>query len=507
MKQRIVFSVTFFTAMAAIVIGIVSCNKTFDAPPAYIAPNIAANTTIMALKGKYDSLTLNTSSLIDTNIIITGTVIADDKSGNFYKNIVIQDSTGGISIQLSQTNLYTTYNIGKQVWIKCNGLYMGNYNNSLTLGAGPGLTSSGNPTMEGIPATNISQYVIAGTLVDNIKPTVITASQLTTTLTNPLVNTLIELDNYQFLAADTLRTYADSSLVSTTAGTFYPQLQCATTNTTLELYNSNFASFANLRVPSGNGALIGVFTVYNQYPEIEIRDTSDVKFYNARCGGGGVTPPPTGLPSGMVTIATLRAAYSGNGIKVNSSQQITGVVISDASQKDINKSTLIIQQGNSGISLYFVGGTVAYNLGDSVVLDISGDSLVSYPNPGGSLQITATSAQLSAAVATGVTVTPKIVTIDELNAGLMLALTDPGNLEYTLVEIQDATVSPAGTYYTKSVYPNLTDALGGKIELFTTSGATFATTTMPTTPMTWIGYGNLYKGFPEFSIRNLTDVF
>ena len=59
--------------------------KKFDEPPYPTDPNITANTTIKALKathtvsGAYD--------LITTDKIIAGVVVADDKSGNLYKNL------------------------------------------------------------------------------------------------------------------------------------------------------------------------------------------------------------------------------------------------------------------------------------------------------------------------------------------------------------------------------------------------------------------------------------
>ncbi len=56
-----------------------------------------ANSTISELK----SLFQGNNILIDTNIIIKGFVSANDESGNFYKEIYIQDSTGALNIRLN----------------------------------------------------------------------------------------------------------------------------------------------------------------------------------------------------------------------------------------------------------------------------------------------------------------------------------------------------------------------------------------------------------------------
>ncbi len=490
MKKRLIVSLTFFTAAIAVLIGMVSCNKKFDAPPYSVSSNAIANTTIMGLKNQYGTLGANVASLITDTVIISGTVIADDKSGNFFKQIVIQDNTGGIVIQLSATNQYTTYNIGRQVWIKCQGLYIGNYNGSLQIGAGAGLTTAGKPIMEGIPSTLIQNYLIAGTLVDSVKPKVVTASQLTTGLLDSLQNTLIELDNYQFANADTSKTYADPALISTTAGTFYPQT-CSGNNTTLELYNSNYAYFAGLPVPKGNGALIGVYTIYGSYEEIEIRDTSDVKFYGTRCNGSSAGTPTT-------TISALRATYTGSNITLASGTVITGVVISDATNKNVSSGTAIIQQGNSGISVYF-GGTINYNIGDSVIFDVSGATLKSYM---GSLEVsTAYGSVAPTPVATGRTVTPQVLTVQQLKANLAGNLSS--SLEYTLVEIDNATASGGTTFGGSG--RSITDA-SGNMTLYTATAATFGSTTLPSTCKNWVGYTNLYNTTPEFQIRNTNDI-
>src|SRR5687768_14204136 len=106
----------FFSAFVLIIaIGFTSCKKRFDQPPGFIQPNITANKTIAQLKSMYSG----TGFLpITDDIIIEGVVVADDKSGNYYKAIVVQDSTAGIEIQLDGTNLYTDFPVGRKIYLK-----------------------------------------------------------------------------------------------------------------------------------------------------------------------------------------------------------------------------------------------------------------------------------------------------------------------------------------------------------------------------------------------------
>jgi len=53
---------------------------------------------------------------------IRAVVVSSDEGGNYYKKIVIQDSTGGVELQLDMTGLYNTYPVGQKIVLVCNGL-------------------------------------------------------------------------------------------------------------------------------------------------------------------------------------------------------------------------------------------------------------------------------------------------------------------------------------------------------------------------------------------------
>ena len=112
---------------------------------------------------------------------------------------------------------------------------------------------------------------------------------------------------------------------------------------------------------------------YNTSKQLYIRDTNDVQFNGTRCNGG---------PAVQTSIANIRSMYTGSDIKLGA-YKIGGIVISDAANKNISSGSVILQDGNAGISVYF-GGTINYNIGDSIVLDVTGDSLQNY---NGSLEI------------------------------------------------------------------------------------------------------------------------
>jgi len=250
-----------------------SCKKTFDNPPGSSDPNIVANTSIKDLKAMHTSN--GAYDIITSDLIISGVVVADDKSGNLYKQLFIQDSTGGLQILLDANSLYGTYPVGRKIYIKCNGLCISDYNGLMELGVKA--LVAGLPSLEGIPANVISNYVIGGSLNNPVVPTVVTLSQLTTNMQDKYLGTLVQLDGYEF--TDTTTTYADTSVYKSTVN-----LNIKTcTGTTTIVRNSAYADFAATKVPAGNGSIVAIYTVFGTTKQFLLRNDEDVKFTDPRC--------------------------------------------------------------------------------------------------------------------------------------------------------------------------------------------------------------------------------
>ncbi len=100
MKKRLLNK---WIAALIIMITAASCNRSFDIPPANADPEIDANMSIKELKTRYTAI--GDFQRIEEDHIISGVVVADDRSGNFYKQIIIQEETGGIPVLLDATNV------------------------------------------------------------------------------------------------------------------------------------------------------------------------------------------------------------------------------------------------------------------------------------------------------------------------------------------------------------------------------------------------------------------
>ncbi len=285
-----------------------SCRKDdFDNPPAGgTDPALVANTTIAQLKQGYVTGQFDT---IKTDVIISGIVTADDKSGNFYKTMVIQDATAAIAIRLDVSDYYTRYPIGRRVFVKCRNLILGDYNSLIQLGGFIDNSTPNQPSVEPIPYSLVDKFLFPGQYNLNLSPVVVTIPQV---LADPLgyQNMLIKLNQVEFITADTSKTYAD---VINQQSANRKLADC--NNVNIELRSSNYATFAGKNLPNGNGSITCIFSVFGSSPQLYIRDLYDVKLDTARCGSN---PNP------------------GSGINENFSSQTSGTDISINGWYNIN---------------------------------------------------------------------------------------------------------------------------------------------------------------------------
>ncbi len=263
-----------------------ACKKNYDQPPAPTDDvNLVANTTIETLKaihtvpGAYD--------IINSDIIISGIVTANDKSGNLYKQIFIQDTTGAMQILIEATSIYGTLPVGRRVFVRCKGLCLSDYHSNMQLGV---YTNSGGiPAVQGILSTDVGKYIVGGSINNPVTPIPVTYSDLVSSanMQGRYINAFVQLEDFEFYSTDTTKTYADTSAYKNTIN---DTIQDCTPNRVL-VRNSAYASFAALRLPRGNGSIAAIYTIYKSSPtssntdkQLLLRDTSDVKFYNPRCG-------------------------------------------------------------------------------------------------------------------------------------------------------------------------------------------------------------------------------
>lgn len=464
--QLLLLTALLFTGISACV------KRNFDEPPTGGEPvNITSNTTITELKARH--VTPSGYDKITEDLIIEGTVIMDDRSGNYYKTLVIQDASGGIEIKFNDGYLYNQFPVGRKMYVRCKGLILTDYN-GLTQLTGSTVEQGGQVDDVGLTELQVRQQVVKGPLSDTPPaPKVLSISELNSSH----ISTLIQIPDAQFIKADTAKTFADPvtkySLNRTLADCHGQQLILRT---------SGYADFAGSKTPTGNGAITGVLGIYGSTLQLYVRDQNDLNMTNARCSGVG---------GQLMKISDLRALFTGTLTSAPADRKIRGIVISDRVANNLNGQNLYLQDESGGIVVRFTASH-AFNLGEQIEVEVSGQEISEF---NGLLQVNKVPLDKSVSLSENNTVTPRTATIAEIN-------TNFNAWESTLVRITGATISGSGTPLSGG--KTVTDA-SGSIALFTQSYSNFASLTTPSGPKTITAIVSDFNG-KQIILRNANDI-
>ncbi|MCZ2339342.1 MAG: DUF5689 domain-containing protein [Chitinophagales bacterium] len=130
-----------------------------------------------------------------------------------------------------------------------------------------------------------------------------------------------------------------------------------------------------------------------------------------------------------------------------------------------------------------------FPLGSEVTINLNGGVLSSF---NGLLQVQNVNNTNVEPIATGKTVAPKVLTVGQIDLKVH---------ESTLIRIANATLTGGAVYSSKI---QLKDATG-EVQLYTSSSATFASSSIPSGNVTVTGIVGNFNG-KQLSIRNLGDV-
>lgn len=463
-----------FIAFTAIflMIGITACvDQDFDEPPTGGEdPGITANTTIDDLKALYRPGSL---TAVQEDITIGGVVVADDRSGNYFRSIILQDETGGIEVLINQTNAYNFYPIGRELFIRCKGLVLGEYNGVIQLG-GYIYIEDGSQQLGDIVALN--DHIIRGLRVGEPEPKVTTIDALSA----DDISTLVRFENVEFASGEVGLPYADPVGRQTLNRTIQ---DCKGNEITLR--TSGFSIFAAEPIPDGSGTITGIYSVFGTTKQLYIRELTDVVLNEDRCDGssGG-----TGNEE-LITLAEVRSLFNNGTVAAPSNRKIQGIVISDPSTNNWDSRNLVVQDATGGIVLRFQNNQ-SFALGQQLEVVISGQELSEF---NGLLQVNRIDNNRARSLGTGTLPTPRKATITEI-------ISNSEDWESTLVEISGATIQ-GGTY---SGSKTVSDATGS-LPLFTRSQASFSGQSVPSGEVTIVAVLSQFTD-PQLLIRNTSDV-
>lgn len=444
----------------------------FDQPPVNgTDPNMQATHTIADLKAMYTG----SSFEITDSIIIKGIINADDKTGNFYKVITLQDETAGLALRVDGNSLFATYPVGRRIFVKLKGLYVGEYNGMIQIG---GAKTSGSTTeVEAIPSSILENFVVKGSLNNPLNPIVLTIDQLN----NTHQNMLIRLDSVEINVSDTAKTYAN--YVTQTSANI--NVKDCNSNTAV-MRNSGYADFAAMPVPNGRGSLTAIYSVFGSTKQLLIRNTDDVQLFGPRCGA-------TTAPGTLMTIRELRDLYTGSNTAVPAGKKIKGVVISDYTSGNLVGPSIVIQDATAGVTLRFGSNfNHSFAMGSEIEVSLDGTNLTQFSQL---LQVQYIDPANVTVLGMG-NMVARQATIKQVSDSI-------DRWESTLVEISQATITNAsGTYNGNS---NANDGTATMV-LYTRSQANFSGTAIPSGPVNFKAIVSRYNPTKQLQLRNINDV-
>lgn len=231
--------------LLASLVPLAGCNSASE--PRYQPAPQETRISIAGLKSRCDGLL---STPISENLVIYGQVVANDLYGEFDREIVIQDQSGGIGIALDGERIHDRMPFGTLVEVRCNGLVLTDYGGKISLGYAS--DEFGNRT---IPAQEADRFIRLSTDIDQLPAT---RRLKFNEVTHQHINTRVRFDNVRFGTEGRLWCDVDESGRAVSS-----EREIVDTDGNRFLVRTlHSCEYAMEYLPSGEGSLIGVIDYF-----------------------------------------------------------------------------------------------------------------------------------------------------------------------------------------------------------------------------------------------------
>ena len=284
---------TLAAAAFAAAAGLTGCQDNFDVPPLDIpVATMKPNTTIAELKADFWDDAVNYASLVGKkangeDYIVHGRVISSAASGNIYKSLVIQDETGALPMSINQNSMYNSYRVGQEIVINVTDIYCGKYAGYEQLGSlgsfnGTPQTSfmdyatfTEHAELNGLPEPETTYVQEGADRPENgIYCLVADMGKLPSAGDPEAVRAwqgqLVVFRGVHFEGGGELTYSEDDKSVS--------RVLLDANGNSIDVRNSNYASFKNEIMPAGTGDVRGILSYFNGKWQLLLRTTADVMF-------------------------------------------------------------------------------------------------------------------------------------------------------------------------------------------------------------------------------------
>lgn len=268
-----------------------SCEREYDAP-LLTEPTVEIGDEGIITIAKYKEMFSSVpeeGKIIEEDFAIRAVVVGNDITGNIYKQIYVEDATGGLSIGIDQNNIANDYPVGQEVVIKLQGLAATSYGGVIQLGM-----NNNNPKNTRIPYEIAKKHLLKNQWPDAKKamPKVTTMGSIT----DAMIGTLIQLEGVYFEKGGELN-YADQEMNAVN------RILRDKSGKSLYVRNSKYATFANDKLPKGNGTVVAILSKFGSDYQLFLRSADDCFGFSGKepeTSGGTDTPTPDQPSTGAV---------------------------------------------------------------------------------------------------------------------------------------------------------------------------------------------------------------
>ena len=300
-----------FLGALALGASMAACNDDFETPPMIVPEaTIKANTDIAAFKAEYWQSDRNYCSEVAAkaggeDVIISGTVISSDSTGNVFKSIVIYDGSAALAIGINAYDLYQSYQYGQQVVVNCTGLKVGGYNGLMQLGAES--SYNGSPSMTFMDKDLFAEHAQINGLArpQSVVPILRTIEQINSYAKNQdslrlYQSMLVKIDSVSFVdAGQQFAPNGNANRYVTDAAGNRINVRC-----------SGYADFKNDIIPSGRGCVTAILSYYGSDWQLLLNNLGGLQHFS----GAPVkpdTPDTPDTPTGVVTFKKAASVEAG----------------------------------------------------------------------------------------------------------------------------------------------------------------------------------------------------
>ena len=198
---------------------------------------------------------------ITSDLVMKGYVTSSDATGNFYKEIYLQNDsaspTDAIRVLIDVSDSYNMFNLGREVYVNLKGLYIGEYR------TGDGVISigefdAGQNRISNIREAVVKNHILRSSTISELTPLPVKFSEIS----DSHIGIMVEISDVNVISSQVGKPFVDPNDSYDTQRTLEACEGFGKTPFILE--TSAFANFKQNLLPAGTGTISGIVSkTYN----------------------------------------------------------------------------------------------------------------------------------------------------------------------------------------------------------------------------------------------------